>query len=268
MIYQTMAYLLSEVSHEYPKNVHVLNHPTITSQLTKACQPETKQPDFNRLVSSIYTALFIEVINNEWPVTPVSVKTRMTDVHPEALLSSTILDPKQKAVIVNIARAGMLPSQVGFDLLCQTVNPDNVRQDHVYASRMTNKENAVTHTDLSGSKIGGDIEDALVLLPDPMGATGMSLVATLDHYKDVVKGHAKKTVAIHLIVTPEYIKRVTEAHPDVLIYTARVDRGLSDKDILGTPLGRHWQKEVGLNKNQYIVPGAGGVGELINNSFV
>lgn len=263
-----MAYLSSEVSHEYPKNVHILHHPTITSQLTKVCQPETKQPDFNRLISSIYTALFIEVINNEWPQVPVSVATRMTAAHPGALLNSTILDPEQKAVIVNIARAGMLPSQVGFDLLCQTVNGDNVRQDHVYASRMTNKENTVTHTDLSGSKIGGDIEGALVLLPDPMGATGMSLAATLDHYKNSVEGKAKKVIAIHLIVTPEYLKHVTEKHPDVIIYTARVDRGLSDKDVLNTPLGRHWQKEVGLNKNQYIVPGAGGVGELINNSFV
>lgn len=263
-----MAYQLSEVSHEYPKNVHILNHPTITSQLTKVCEPATKQPEFNRLISSIYTALFIEVINNEWPLVPVSVETRMTSVHPGVKLQSTILDPAQKAVIINIARAGMLPSQVGFDLLCQTVNGDNVRQDHVYAARMTDSDNAVTHTDLSGSKIGGDVENALVLLPDPMGATGMSLGATLDHYKDTVAGKPKKVIAIHLIVTPEYLKYVCEKHPDVLIYTARVDRGLSSTEVLNSPLGRFWQKEVGLNKNQYIVPGAGGVGELINNSFV
>lgn len=263
-----MAYKSFEVVHEYPKTVHILNHPTITSQLTKVCQPETKQPDFNRLISSIYAALFIEVINNEWPQVAVSVPTRMTTVHPAVMLQSSILDPNQKAVIVNIARAGMLPSQVGFDLLCQTVDGEHVRQDHVYAARITNQENTVTHTDLSGSKIGGDIDNAIVLLPDPMGATGMSLVATLDHYKKSVAGKAKKMIAIHLIVTPEYLKHVTTHHPDVLIYTARVDRGLSDKDVLNSPLGRQWQKEVGLNKNQYIVPGAGGVGELINNSFV
>lgn len=263
-----MAYVSSEVRHEYPKNVHILHHPTITSQLTKVCQNETKQPEFNRLISSIYTALFIEVINNEWPTVPVSVATRMTTTHPSVLLHSSILDPQQKAVIVNIARAGMLPSQVGFDLLCQTVTGDNVRQDHVYAARITNKDNVVTHTDLSGSKIGGDIQDALVLLPDPMGATGLSLSATLDHYKKHVHGKAKKIIAIHLIVTPEYLKHLSEQHPDVLIYTARVDRGLSTSDVLTSPLGRHWAKEIGLNKNQYIVPGAGGVGELINNSFV
>lgn len=263
-----MAYLLSEVRHEYPKTVHILNHPTITSQLTKVCQPETKQPEFNRLVSSIYSLLFTEVINAEWPQTPVTVPTRMTALHPEQKLNSSILDPEQKAVIVNIARAGMLPSQIGFDLLCQTINPENIRQDHVYAARMTDKNNTVTHTDLSGSKIGGDIEKALVLLPDPMGATGMSLAATLDHYKSEVQGTAKKIIAIHLIVTPEYIKYVTNAHPEVLIYTARVDRGLSDQEVLKAPFGRFWEREKGLNENQYIVPGAGGVGELINNSFV
>jgi uracil phosphoribosyltransferase len=263
-----MAYTSSEVVHEYPKTVHVLQNPTLTSQLARLCQVDTKQPDFNRLVSAIYAALFIEVINNEWPLTPITIPTRMSEQHPEALLNSTILDPSQKVVIVNIARAGMLPSQVGFDLLCQTVNPENVRQDHVYAARITDEHNAVTHTDLSGSKIGGDIDKALVLLPDPMGATGNSLAATLDHYKKSVAGTAKKTIAIHLIVTPEYIRHVTSTHPETIIYTARVDRGLSPKDVLNSPLGKFWDKEVGLNQNQYIVPGAGGVGELINNSFV
>jgi len=263
-----MAYLLSEIRHEYPNTVHILNHPTITSQLTKVCQPETKQPEFNRLISSIYSLLFTEVINAEWPQVPVSVATRMTEQHPQQQLHSTILDPQQKAVIVNIARAGMLPSQIGFDLLCQTISADNIRQDHVYAARVTDKHNQVTHTDLSGSKIGGDIQNAIVLLPDPMGATGMSLAATLDHYKSKVQGTAQKIIALHLIVTPEYIKYVTKTHPEVLIYTARVDRGLSDADVLSAPLGRFWDREVGLNQNQYIVPGAGGVGELINNSFV
>ncbi|MCB9072895.1 MAG: uracil phosphoribosyltransferase [Bdellovibrionaceae bacterium] len=263
-----MAYKSSEATHKYPKTVHIMDNPVLTSQLAKLCHPETKQPDFNRLVTSIYTGLFIEVLNNEWPVTSLTMPTRMTTQHPDAKLTSSVLDLNQQAVIVNIARAGMLPSQVGFDLLCQTVNPDCIRQDHVYAARVTDEHNKVTHTDLSGSKIGGDIEKALVMLPDPMGATGHSLSATLDHYKKEVQGTAKKIIAIHLIVTPEYLKNITAHHPDVLIYTVRVDRGLSPQDVLRSPLGEFWDKEKGLNANQYIVPGAGGVGELINNSFV
>lgn len=263
-----MGYKLSETEHRYPKNVHILRHPTMNSLLTKLCSPETRQPEFNRLVATIYNALFVEALNNEWPRVDVQKPTRMTEFHPNVQYTGSILDEEQKAVIVDIARAGMLPSQVGFDLLCHTVNPQKMRQDHVFASRMTNAQNEVTHTDLSGSKIGGDIDNALVFFPDPMGATGLSLCTVLDHYKQKVPGRAKKWVAIHLIVTPEYIREVSRRHPDVVIYTLRVDRGLSPQDVLNTIPGTHWDRERGLNDQQYIVPGAGGVGELISNSFV
>lgn len=263
-----MAYKSCEIEHKYPSNVHILNHPTMNSLLTKLCIPETTQPEFNRLVSTIYSTLFVEALNNEWPLETVSLPTRMTEFHPSSKYEGAIHNREQKAVIVNIARAGMLPSQVGFDLLCHTVNPLRVRQDHIFASRMTNEKDAVVRTDLSGSKIGGDIQDALVFIPDPMGATGLSLAATLEHYKKHVTGKAKKIIAIHLIITPEYIKHLHSTHPEVVIYAARVDRGLSQPDILKTIPGTHWDQEKGLNEKQYIVPGAGGVGELINNSFV
>lgn len=263
-----MAYKSCEMEHKYPKTVHILNNPTIISQLAKLCHPDTKQPEFNRLVANIYTALFSEAINGEWPLIPAKSPTRMTQAHPECHLEGEVLDPQQKGVIVNIARAGQLPSQIGFDLLCQTVSCDGIRQDHVFAARITDANNTVVRTDLSGSKIGGDVQDAIVFLPDPMGATGFSLAAVLDHYKKNVTGKAKKIIAIHLIVTPEYIRHLHKTHPDVAIYTARVDRGLSSQDVLKTPHGTHWDQERGLNNNQYIVPGAGGVGELINNSFV
>jgi len=263
-----MAYRSSELEHKYPENVHILNHPVANSLLTKLCKPETTQPEFNRLVEAIYATLFTEAMNNEWPRVDVKTPTRMTEFHPQCMYEGRVLDRNQKAVIVDIARAGMWPSQVGFELLCHTVDAQKVRQDHVFASRVTNANNAVTHTDLSGSKIGGDIEDALVFVPDPMGATGMSLAATLEHYKKNVTGTAKKIIALHLIITPEYIKHLTKTHPDLIIYTARVDRGMSETKILSTVPGTHWDQEKGLNDKQYIVPGAGGVGELINNSFV
>jgi uracil phosphoribosyltransferase len=73
---------------------------------------------------------------------------------------------------------------------------------------------------------------------------------------------------MYLIITPEYIRHLHKTHPEVEIYTARVDRGLSKREVLNTAPGTHWDQERGLNDKQYIVPGAGGVGELINNSFV
>jgi uracil phosphoribosyltransferase len=79
---------------------------------------------------------------------------------------------------------------------------------------------------------------------------------------------AKRYIAIHLIVTPEYLKNVLSAHEDVDIFALRVDRGLSDEKVLKTIPGEMWELEKGLNSHDYIVPGAGGLGELLNNSFV
>jgi hypothetical protein len=46
-----------------------------------------------------------------------------------------------------------------------------------------------------------------------------------------------------------------------------LDRGLSPTDVLATVPGERWAEERGLNDRQYIVPGAGGVGEIMNNAL-
>src|SRR6185295_11810412 len=112
--------------------------------------------------------------------------------------------------------------------------PRNVRQDHIFMNRKVDAANKVIGVDISGSKIGGDVEDAIVIVPDPMGATAGSLVNTIDIYKKQVKGKAAKFIAAHLIVTPEYVKRVSKDHPDAVIYACRLDRGLSPADVLKT----------------------------------
>jgi len=70
------------------------------------------------------------------------------------------------------------------------------------------------------------------------------------------------------MITPEYIRNVLQAHPDVAVYALRLDRGLSSERALASKPGQYWDEERGLNDRQYIVPGAGGVGELLNNSWV
>jgi hypothetical protein len=53
-----------------------------------------------------------------------------------------------------------------------------------------------------------------------------------------------------------------------VIYALRLDRGLSSASVLSTVPGTHWDDERGLDEHQYIVPGAGGVGEILNNAWV
>ncbi|MEM7646454.1 MAG: uracil phosphoribosyltransferase [Pseudomonadota bacterium] len=259
---------MRQIEHNYPKQVKILDDPYLTHLCAQLSTSECQQPKFNQLVKRLFQHLFIQVINNDWPQTECTMKTRMTDLHDDVRLKTQLLDQKQKAVCLDVARAGMLPSQIFFDELNQLIDPAGNRQDHVFASRATNEKGEVTHTELSSSKIGGDVNEAIVLIPDPMGATGSSLCEVIQYYKDKVPGQVKKFIAVHMILTPEYIKKVTTTHPDVVIYGARLDRGFSTPEALATPPGTLWEQEKGLNENQYIVPGAGGVGELINNSFV
>jgi hypothetical protein len=59
-----------------------------------------------------------------------------------------------------------------------------------------------------------------------------------------------------------------QPHPEVVIYTAHLDRGLSPPEVLKAALGLYAERERGLNDVQYVVPGAGGLGELLTNSWV
>ena len=120
----------------------------------------------------------------------------------------------------------------------------------------------------SSAMYSGTVDDATVIFPDPMAATGSSLAGVIEHYRDAVPGQAHRMVAVHLIVTPEYLKRMTSQFPGLDIFAIRLDRGLSEPDVLRSVPGTHWEREVGLNETQYIVPGAGGVGEVLNNAWI
>lgn len=135
-------------------------------------------------------------------------------------------------------------------------------------SRQTDEKGRVTGTAWHDAKIGRDVDGRIVLFPDPMGATGGSLISALSHYKTRLDGKPGKCITMHLIVTPEYIKNVLRAHPDAVIYALRLDRGLSPPEVLSTVPGTRWDDEKGLDEHQYIVPGAGGVGEILNNAWV
>jgi uracil phosphoribosyltransferase len=266
--YDQVPFRLSELEHRYGPNVHILADPVMLTQLATLCAKQTIQPDINRLVASLYGELVKSVINQEFPRTSISTPTRMIDHTPQGIFNGQSIGRETRTVVVNIARAGTLPSQVTYDLLNTLLDPRLVRQDHIIMSRLLGDAEQVVGSAIGGSKIGGDVDDAFVLFPDPMGATGGSLSMALKHYKDKVPGTARRYLCVNLIVTPEYLKRIGTDHPDVIVYAVRVDRGLSPPEIFNTVPGTHWDRERGLNERQYIVPGGGGFGEIMNNAYV
>jgi uracil phosphoribosyltransferase len=255
--YEQIQHQLSEKKHLYGKNVHILSEPFLHSQLAKLCSIETEQPLINELVNSIYTSMIQTVINHEFPQKKILTTSRMSTAHPEGKFESPVIDPETQVVTVNLARAGTYPSHLCYQVLNYLMNPKKIRQDHVGIARGEG---------ISGHKIGGKIDDAILLIPDPMGATGGTIVEIMDLYRSY--GVAKKIISIHCIVTPEYLKKVTEANPQITVYAARLDRGLSNDKVLQSVPGTYWSEERGLNEQNYIVPGGGGFGEIMNNAYV
>lgn len=258
-----MAYL----EHQYGSNYHIVNDVFLHSHLANLSKDKTRQPVINYIVADLYTHLIKEVINNEFPQKKDTVRTRMANIDERGYWTGSVIQPETRAIVIDIARAGTLPAEICFKILNQTLNPDLVRQDHLYMARKTNEQNQVVGVTWTGSKIGGDKHDAIVIIPDPMGATGGSISAAISHYQNEIKGKALKFITMHLIVTPDYIKRLKQDHPEVIVYALRLDRGASSEAALRAQPGERFEEESGLTDNQYIIPGAGGLGEIMNNSF-
>ena len=266
--YAESRYRVPEIAHRYGPRVHLIDDPLAWSLLARFSSPETSQPDTTRLVRTLYEMLARAVLAAELPRARVDVPTRMVASHPEAVYRGLALSRSTKAVTVGIARAGTNPSQVVFDLMNEVLDPALVRQDHLFMSRQTNEQGEVIGATWHDAKIGRDVGERYVLFPDPMGATGSSMVSAVKYYQTALVGRPAKCVAMHLIVTPEYLRKVITEHPDLVIYALRLDRGLSPERVLRTEPGTCWDEERGLNDRHYIVPGAGGVGEILNNAWV
>lgn len=256
-----------ELLHSYGQNVHILTDPVSLGQLADLCSAETIQPAINNLVRELYQFLIRNVVAKEFPQEIIRIKTRMAEISDLGVWQGRATKKQVKTVTVNVMRAGALPSQVSFDFFNRILDPKFVRQDHVVMSRTTDEKDRVVGAMLSGSKIGGDVADAMLLFPDPMGATGSSISEIISYYKAKIPGTPKGIVAAHLIVTPEYLRRMCKDHPDVKIYALRLDRAASPAHVLAKKPGDMWDLESGLTDKQYIVPGGGGFGEIINNSF-
>lgn len=264
--YSSMEYTPCELEHRYGSHVHLLGDPVLLSYLSTLCSPATVQPQINDYIQLCYQGLLGRVFAGEFPRQQVQRETRMVAFTDKGHYVGEVIDPKTRVVTVNIARAGALPSHTCFELLNRLIDPAGVRQDHLVMERRLDAAGKVVGADLRGSKIGGDVDGAHLIFPDPMAATGSSLIAAISHYKEEVGGDPTKILAVHVIVTPEYLRAMTQAHPEVQVYAIRLDRGLSPDDVLATVPGTHWDREVGLNERQYIVPGGGGFGEILNNT--
>jgi uracil phosphoribosyltransferase len=257
-----------ELDHAYGPRVRILSDPYHLSLVARLSADATTQPAINHLVTALYRDLIGAVIARELPTVEAAIPTRMVAHTPLGVYRGHIVDPETRVVCVDLARAGMLPASVCYDALNHVLNPAGVRQDHLVMNRVLDDAGQVVGARIFGEKAGGDAGGRFLLFPDPMGATGSSLLRAIRYYRDVSASPPTRIVTLNLIVTPEFIRNVLAAEPDVVIYAFRLDRGLSSPEALAARPGTLPAAERGLDDHQYIVPGAGGLGEVINNVFV
>jgi uracil phosphoribosyltransferase len=256
---------LCETEHRYGDRVHLLEDAYLFSILAHLSTAECVQPWVNLHLDTLYRGLLRAAVNHQFPRKQMQVTSRMHALHPEGRFDANVLDPETKVVCVNLARAGTIPSQLCFDALNFLLKPAGVRQDHIAINRKVDSQERVIGTNLAGVKIGGDIQGAFLVVPDPMGATGSTIDTAMEVYAP--HGTPKAVLALHLVVTPEYLAHLMPKYPNLHVYALRLDRGLSSQEVLQSVPGTHWKQEKGLNPKQYIVPGAGGLGEVINNAY-
>ena len=203
-------------------NVHVLDHPLIQHKLSIMRNKHTGTNQFRGLVGEI-AALMCYEATRSLPTQEVEVET------PVATAKVKVLAGK-KLAIIPILRAGL-----GMvDGIRRLVPVAKVGHIGLY-------RDPVTHTPVEYyCKLPVDVQERLVILVDPMLATGGSAVDALTKLKE----HGCTNIRFMcLVAAPEGVKAVQEAHPDVDIYTAALDEKLND--------------------HAYIVPGLGDAGDRI-----
>lgn len=235
------------------------------SLLSRFGSEEIPRAEALQILSHCFEQLLEAAVDGEFPRTRRKVRTRMARTERRGVYDGEIIDPRTEAVCLSILRAGAIPSQVCFEMLMRLLNPDHVRQDFLMLNRR--KENGVvTGADLLGAKVGGTLKGRILIAADPMGATGGTLEHALRFYREAGHGRPLRVLSLHLIITPEFIRKVHSIDPEIRVYAIRLDRGMSAARILKTLPGTHLSREQGLNEHQYIVPGAGGIGEVLNNT--
>ncbi|MEW9123833.1 MAG: uracil phosphoribosyltransferase [Thermotaleaceae bacterium] len=204
------------------KNVFVMDHPLIQHKLTLIRDKNTGSKEFREVVKELAMLMGYEVTRN-LPLEEIEIETPVSKTKAKVIAG-------RKLGIVPILRAGLgmvdgmlslIPAaKVGHIGLYR--DPDTLEPVEYYC------------------KLPVDVEERELIVLDPMLATGGSANAAIQFIKD--RG-AQSVKLMCLIASPEGVKAVCDAHPDVEIYVAAVDERLND--------------------HAYIVPGLGDAGDRL-----
>ena len=203
-------------------NLTVMDHPLIRHKLTVLRDKRTSKKTFRALLDEIAMLMGYEVTKN-LPVQPFEVDT------PLERMTGEVVSGK-KLTLVPILRAGLGMVEGVLRLM------PSVRVGHIGLYREHDTLQPVDYY----FKIPPDPQERDFIVLDPMLATGGSAIAAIASLK--AQG-AQSIRFMCLVAAPEGVQRMLDAHPDVHIFTAALDRE--------------------LNELGYILPGLGDAGDRL-----
>lgn len=201
--------------------ITVLNHPLITHKLTQMRKVETRTKDFRENLDEIAGLMAYE-ITRDLKLEAVTITTPVQECQTYELNTEIVLVP--------ILRAGLGMVDGILNLI------PTAKVGHIGVYR--DEETLMPHEYFA--KFPENLQDAEVMVLDPMLATGGSADAAIEMIK---KRGAKSIKLVCLVGAPEGVELIKERHPDVDIYLAALDEKLDEKG--------------------YIVPGLGDAGDRI-----
>lgn len=202
--------------------LHIINHPLIQHKLSIMRDKETGSKDFRELLNEISMLMGYEV-TRDLPLVDKEIETPICKMTAKTIAG-------RKLAIVPILRAGLGLT----DGLLTLIPVAKVGHIGLYRDEQTHQP--VEYY----CKLPEDIQERLVIVTDPMLATGGSACDAITMLK---KRGCRNIRLMCLVSVPEGIRKVQATHPDVDIYVAAVDDH--------------------LNGNAYIVPGLGDAGDRI-----
>lgn len=203
-------------------NVNIINHPLVKHKITLMRDENTGTREFRILVEEVAMLMGYEAMR-DLPTEDVEVKTPITTRKLPMLCG-------KKLAIVPILRAG-LGMVSGLLALVPSAKVGHIG---LYRDEVTHEPHEYY------CKLPDRINERLVIVCDPMLATGGSAIQAVDFLKD--KG-CKNIKFMYIIAAPEGLDALRTAHPDIDIYVGNLDEK--------------------LNEDAYIVPGLGDAGDRI-----
>jgi len=195
--------------------LHVLEHPLIQSKLALMRDVDTGNQSFRRLLEELTSFMVYEITRN-YPLRERQITTPLEQMTGRVLDASVVLVPILRA------GTGMLGGVLNLLPMAKV--------GHIGLFRDPATLNPVEYY----CKLPPELPNAHIILVDPMLATGGSAISATD----IIKREGGKDIQfLCLVAAPEGVDAYSEAHPDVPIYTAAMDRRLNEKGYILPGLG-------------------------------